>query len=64
MKNNLKQIRTEKGLTQEAVARELQVSTRMYQYLEAGKAEPRISQAVKIANFLGTSLERLFDFQE
>ena len=64
MKNTLKKTRTEKGFTQEAVARELKITTRMYQYFEAGSTEPRISQAFAMSDILGAPLEELFIRQE
>lgn len=63
MKNNLKQNRIKKGLTQVQVAERAQLSERGYQYIEAGKRVPSVYIALKIAKTLNTTVEELFPFE-
>ena len=60
MSNALKEVREKKGLTQDKVARELNITTRTYQYLESGKINPTIPRALSLARILETPLEILF----
>ena len=52
-------LRKEKGLSQNAVAKEIKVAPRAYQNYEYGTAEPRLSTLIRIADFYGVSLEYL-----
>ncbi|GHV34515.1 hypothetical protein FACS1894187_05240 [Synergistales bacterium] len=60
MQNSLKEVRMTKGITQVAMARKLNITSRMYQYLESGHCEPRISQVYKMSQILDTPVEILF----
>lgn len=58
--NNLKAIRTRKGLTQVQIAIQAGVSTRAYQNYEADKRLPNVMVAQKIAKALGAEVSDLF----
>lgn len=58
--NNLKQRRVEMNLTQKQVADALKVGIRLYQYYEADQREPSVRTAIKIAEVLKMSVEKLF----
>jgi DNA-binding XRE family transcriptional regulator len=57
---NLKQIRKNKGLTQEEVARRAEIAFSTYVYIEQGKSKPNIITALRIAKALNENLDRLF----
>ena len=52
-------LRKEKGLSQNAVAKEIEVAPRAYQNYEYGTAEPRLSTIIRISEFYGVSLDYL-----
>lgn len=60
MKNNLKNIREKRGITQIQVAQKVQITERGYQYIEAGKRIPNVYLAIKIAKVLNSTVEELF----
>ena len=54
MKNvKLRAAREKSGKTQAQVAREARVGLRLYQYYEAGKIDPSVRTAIRIARALG-----------
>lgn len=53
------QLRKDKGLSQIALAKEIGVSSRIYQTYEYGKSEPKMSNLVRIADVFGVSLDYL-----
>ena len=55
----LLQLREDRGVSQTAVAKEIGVSSRIYQDYEYGKSEPKMSNLVSIADFFGVSLDYL-----
>ena len=55
----LEELRKKKHLSQGAVAKELGMGSRAYQYYEYGEREPRLSTLVRIADFYGVSLDYL-----
>jgi DNA-binding helix-turn-helix protein len=58
--NNLKKRREELSLTQKQVSDTLKIDIRLYQYYEAGQREPKVNAAIKIAEVLKTTVEKLF----
>lgn len=58
--NNLKKRREELSLTQKQVADTLEMDVRLYQYYEAGQRNPGVQTAIKIADVLKTTVEKLF----
>lgn len=60
----LKNIREDKGLTQQELAANAGISSRMVQMYESGKSSPRASIAGKLADALGVTLSTLFGEEE
>jgi transcriptional regulator with XRE-family HTH domain len=52
-------LRKEKGVSQTFAAKELNISPRAYQKYEYEEAEPKLSIAVRIADFYGVSIDYL-----
>ena len=57
--SNIRYLRKQKGLTQEALAKELEVSRSVIGAYEEDRAEPKLITMQKIANFFGISLDQL-----
>lgn len=55
----LKELRTNKGISQKQLAQELKISDRNYQRYEYGTVEPAASTLVSIANYFDVSLDFL-----
>ena len=55
----LRQLRKSKGISQIAIAKEIGVSSRIYQEYEYGKSEPKMSNLVRIADIFDVSLDYL-----
>ena len=53
------QLRKSRGISQTALAREVGVSSRIYQEYEYGKSEPKMSNLVSIADFFGVCMDYL-----
>lgn len=64
MKNRIEEIRSERGIRQEELARQLGVSRQTISSLENGRYNPSILLAWKIAKFFGMTIEELFIFEE
>ena len=64
MRNNLEQIRKEKGTTQEELASVLEVSRQTVGSLENGRYNPSIILAFKIAKFFELKIEDIFIYEE
>lgn len=58
--NNLKKRREELNLTQKQVADTAKVGVRLYQNYETNRVEPGVNTAIKIAEVLETTVEKLF----
>jgi len=56
---NLKQIRTEKGISQGDIARVLEVSRGFISNIENGKANPTLATITKLAKAIGVSSDEL-----
>ena len=59
-KTKLREARENKGLTQVEVATKAGITTRAYQIYESGERIPRADVAVKIAQTVKSSVEKLF----
>ena len=59
LKDNIKALRTEKGLSQAELARRAGVTERSIQRYEAGASYPQMSAIEKLATALGTSVDDL-----
>lgn len=64
MKNRLAEIREERGLKQDELARDLRVSRQTISSLENGKYNPSILLAFKIARYFEKSIEDIFLYEE
>ena len=53
------QLRKNRGISQIALAKEIGVSSRIYQEYEYAKSEPKMSNLVSIADFFDVSLDYL-----
>ena len=60
LSTELKRIREEKKITQEALAQKSKISIRSYKYYERGKRRPGIDTARKIAEALGQTVDEVF----
>lgn len=58
--SNVKKYRERKGLSQEALARELGVSRQTVVNIERGVNEPRVFLAITLATVLGVAIVELF----
>ncbi len=59
LSENLSELRTKAGLTQQAVADGSGMSLRAYQNYEWGLREPKINAAIALADFYDISLDEL-----
>ena len=57
--NNLKRIRTKKGITQGDIARSLGVSRGFVSNIENGKTNPTLATIARLANAIGTTSDEL-----
>lgn len=60
MKNNIKQLRAEKKISQQQLAENLLVSRQTINAIETGKFDPSLSLTIKITRFFKKSLEEIF----
>ena len=64
MKNNLEELRKQRGIKQEELAEALEVSRQTIGSLENGRYNPSIMLAFKIARYFGMTIEEVFIFEE
>ena len=64
MKNRIEEIRNQKGIRQEELAKQLGVSRQTISSLENGRYNPSILLAYKIAKFFEMRIEDVFVFEE
>ena len=64
MKNRLEELRKLRGIRQEELADQLEVSRQTIGSLENGRYNPSIILAFKIARFFGMSIEEIFIYEE
>ena len=64
MKNRIEEIRKGRGIRQEEFAKALGVSRQTISSLEAGRYNPSIFLAHKIAVYFGMTIEEVFLFDE
>lgn len=64
MKNRIKELREEKGITQEQLGALVGVSRQAINALETGRYEPSIWLAYDIASVFGCFIEEVFLFEE
>lgn len=64
MKNRIEELRNAKGIKQEELALQMEVSRQTISSLENGKYNPSIFLAYKISRFFGLNIEEVFIFEE
>lgn len=64
MKNRLEEIRKRKGISQEDLAKVLEVSRQTIGSLENGRYNPSILLAFKIAHYFHMRIEDIFIYEE
>lgn len=63
MKNRIKELRLEKGLTQEHLADTIGVSRQTINAIEKEKFDPSLPTAFKMAQLFNLSIEELFIYE-
>lgn len=63
MKNNLGELRKERGINQEELANALKVSRQTISSLENGRYNPSIILAFKIAEYFNKKIEEVFIYE-
>ncbi len=61
MKNKLKELRTERSLSQGELADQLGVSRQSVNAIETGRYDPSLPLAFKIARLFDCTIEEMFD---
>ena len=64
MKNNLKELRLSRGISQTALAEAAGTTKRTIYAIETENQDIRISLAQKLASFLGCSIDDLYEFED
>ena len=64
MKNRIEEIRKERGVRQEELAKALGVSRQTISSLETGRYNPSIFLAYKVAKLFGMTIEEVFVFED
>ncbi|MCX4364001.1 MAG: helix-turn-helix transcriptional regulator [Clostridia bacterium] len=64
MKNRIEELRMERGIRQEELARTLEVSRQTISSLENGRYNPSIQLAFKLARYFGLRIEEIFIYEE
>ncbi|MFW5987530.1 MAG: helix-turn-helix transcriptional regulator [Methanohalophilus sp.] len=64
MKNTLKVWRAKKDITQEDLARKMEVTRQTINAIERGKYDPSIKLAFRMAKFFECSIEDIFIYEE
>lgn len=64
MKNNIKELRKKKKISQEELARKCNVTRQTINAIENNKYDPTLSLAFKLSIILSTTVDCLFIFEE
>ena len=64
LKNRVRQLREERGLTQKQLGEKVNVSRQAINAVETGKFDPSLWLAYDIAQLFDMSIEDVFDFKE
>ncbi|ASJ14784.1 MULTISPECIES: helix-turn-helix transcriptional regulator [Thermococcaceae] len=64
MKNRLRELREELGITQEELAKALGVTRQTIIAIEKGRYDPSLRLAFKIARFFNRRIEEIFIYEE
>jgi len=60
VKNNVYELRSEKGVTQEVLANKMQVSRQTIIAIEKGNYTPSVLLAIKLGGFFNIPVEKIF----
>ncbi|MES2400887.1 MAG: helix-turn-helix transcriptional regulator [Pseudomonadota bacterium] len=63
MNNRIHELRLARGLSQAAMAEQLQVSRQTINAIEAGRSDPSLALAFAIARLFGTRIDKVFQDQ-
>ena len=63
MKNRLRELREERGLTQEELAKALGVTRQTIIAIEKGRYDPSLKLAFRIARFFSRPIEEIFIYE-
>jgi len=64
MRNHVRTLREERGLSQSALGDALGVSRQTINSIETGKYDPSLPLAFTIARYFGRTIEEIFDDQD
>ena len=64
LKNRVRQLREERGLTQKQLGEKVNVSRQAINAVETGKFDPSLWLAYDIAQLFDMSIEEIFEFKE
>ena len=64
MKNDVRKLRTEKGLSQGQLAKEMDVSRQTINAIETDRYTPSLPLAIALARFFAKSVEEVFHADE
>ena len=64
MKNNLKGLRTKKGVSQNDLALALSVSRQTINSIENGKFDPSLTLAIKMTRYFELPLDEIFVYED
>lgn len=64
LRNNIKKLRLDKGITQQQLAEKVGVTNRTIIALEKGDYNPTVLLAYRIARVFCLSIEEVFEFEE
>jgi putative transcriptional regulator len=64
IENKVKKFRKKEDITQEQLAKEVEVSRQTINAIETGKYDPSLELALKIAEFFDTDVEEVFSLKD
>ena len=64
MKNRLKNLRTQRSVSQNALAEDLSVSRQTINSIENGKFDPSLTLAMKLTRYFEVSLDEIFVYED
>jgi putative transcriptional regulator len=60
MRNDVRRLRTDKGMSQQALGADLGVSRQTINAIEQGRYDPSLPLAINMARYFGLSVEEIF----
>lgn len=64
MKNKIRALRSDKGWTQEDLAKAIGVSRQTINAIEKGKFDPSLPTAFRLASLFDETIEGIFEYEE